>query len=50
VQQFVEKRPNQFLALHNGKQQENDFLVLWNLLKIFDIQKYHTDDCGAYSK
>ena len=29
---------------------ENELLVLWNMLKIFDIDKYYTDNWSAYSK
>ena len=60
---FVEKKSNQrwtwyaieresgsILAWHNGKRSDKDFLILWDLLKIFDIDKYYTDDWGAYSK
>jgi hypothetical protein len=32
------------VALHNGKRMDKDFFVLWNLLKIFDIDKYHMND------
>ena len=35
---------------HNGKRTDKDFLVLWDLLKVFDIDKYHTDNWGSYSK
>jgi insertion element IS1 protein InsB len=60
---FVEKKSNQrwtwyaieresgsIPARHNGKRSDKDFLILWDLLKIFDIDKYYTDDWGAYSK
>jgi insertion element IS1 protein InsB len=38
------------LAWHNGKRRDEDFLVLWELLKPFDIDRYYTDDWGSYSK
>ena len=38
------------LAWHNGKRTDKDFLVLWNRLKVFDIDRYYTDDWGSYSK
>ncbi|MDR3046654.1 MAG: hypothetical protein LBU51_03445, partial [Bacteroidales bacterium] len=37
-------------AWHNGKRQDKDFLVLWELLKQYPIDRYHTDDWGSYSK
>jgi insertion element IS1 protein InsB len=46
----IERKSGCVLAWHNGKRQDKDFLVLWDLLEIFDIDKYHTDDWGAYSK
>jgi transposase-like protein len=46
----IERKSGCILAWHNGKRQDKDFLVLWDLLKIFDIDKYHTDDWAAYSK
>jgi IS1 family transposase len=42
----IERQSGCILAWHNGKRQDKDFLVLWNSLKIFDIDKYHTDDWG----
>jgi IS1 family transposase/transposase-like protein len=46
----IERQSGCILAWHNGKRQDKDFLELWNLLKIFNIDKYYTDDWGAYSK
>jgi insertion element IS1 protein InsB len=46
----IERRSGCILAWHNGKRRDNDFLELWNSLKIFNISKYYTDDWGAYSK
>jgi len=46
----IERQSGCILAWHNGKRTDKDFLVLWNLLKVFDITKYHTDDWGSYSK
>ena len=46
----IERKSGCILAWHNGKRSDKDFLVLWNSLKIFDINKYYTDDWGAYSK
>jgi insertion element IS1 protein InsB len=46
----TEKKSGCILAWHNGKRSDKDFLVLWNLLKIVDMDKYHTDDWGSYSK
>lgn len=45
----IDKASGCILAWHNGKRQDKDFLVLWNLLKPFSIEKYYTDDWGAYS-
>jgi insertion element IS1 protein InsB len=38
------------LARHNGKHSDRDFLIVWNLLSVFNIKKYYTDGCGSYSK
>jgi len=46
----IERKSGCILAWHNGKRSDKDFLVLWNSLKIFDINKYYTDDWGSYSK
>jgi insertion element IS1 protein InsB len=46
----IERQSGIILAWHNGKRQDKDFLVLWELLKVFPISKYHTDDWGSYSK
>ena len=46
----IERVSGCVLAWHNGKRTDEDFLVLWNLLKVFDIDKYHTDNWGSYSK
>jgi IS1 family transposase len=43
----IERQSGCIPAWHNGKRQDKDFLSLWNLLKIFDIDKYHTDDLPA---
>ncbi|GHV43438.1 insertion element iso-IS1n protein insB [Bacteroidia bacterium] len=45
----IERHSGCILAWHNGKRCDRDFL-LWHLLKIFNIEKYHTDDWDAYSK
>jgi insertion element IS1 protein InsB len=60
---FVQKKSNQrwtwyaiertsgcILAWHNGKRTDEAFLVLWDLLKVFNIGKYYTDNWAAYSK
>jgi insertion element IS1 protein InsB len=46
----IERRSGCILAWHNGKRQDKDFLILWNLLQSFPISRYHTDDWGSYSK
>ena len=46
----IERRSGCVLAWHNGKRTDKDFLVLLDLLKVFDIDKYHTDNWGSYSK
>ena len=46
----IESRSGCILAWHNGKRQDKDFLVLWELLQPFPIALYHTDDWGAYAK
>jgi insertion element IS1 protein InsB len=46
----IERRSGCILAWHNGKRTDRDFLVLWDLLKVFDIDQYHTDNWGSYSK
>ncbi|MDR0507162.1 MAG: IS1 family transposase [Dysgonamonadaceae bacterium] len=46
----IERKSGCILAWHNGKRTDKDFLVLWNLLKVFDINKYHTDNWKSYSK
>jgi insertion element IS1 protein InsB len=46
----IERLSGCILAWHNGKRTDKDFLVLWDLLKVFDIDKYHTDNWGSYSK
>jgi insertion element IS1 protein InsB len=46
----IERTSGCILAWHNGKRQDKDFLILWDLLKSFPISVYHTDDWGAYSK
>jgi insertion element IS1 protein InsB len=46
----IDKNSGCILAWHNGKRQDKDFLVLWELLKPFDIHRYYTDDWGSYSK
>ena len=46
----IERKSGCILAWHNGRRTDKDFLVLWNLLKVFDIDKYHTDHWGSYSK
>ena len=46
----IERQSGIILAWHNGKRQDKDFLMLWDLLKSFPISKYYTDDWGAYSK
>jgi len=46
----IERKSGCILAWHNGKRTDKDFLVLWKLLEIFDIDKYYTDDWGAYSR
>ena len=46
----IDKKSGCILAWHNGKQQDKDFLVLWELLKSFNIERYYTDDWGSYSK
>jgi insertion element IS1 protein InsB len=46
----IERKSGCILAWHNGKRTDKDFLVLWNRLKVFDIDRYYTDDWGSYSK
>ena len=46
----IDKNSGIILAWHNGKRRDEDFLVLLELLKPFDIDRYYTDDWGAYSK
>jgi insertion element IS1 protein InsB len=46
----IERQSSCILAWHNGKRTDKDFLVLWNYLKNFDIDKYYTDEWGSYSK
>jgi insertion element IS1 protein InsB len=46
----IERNSGIILAWHNGKRQDKDFLVLWNMLEQFPVSLYHTDDWGAYSK
>jgi IS1 family transposase len=46
----IEKVLGYILAWHNGKRTDEDFLVLWNSLKIFDIDKYYTDNWGSHAK
>jgi insertion element IS1 protein InsB len=46
----IERRSGIILAWHNGKRQDKDFLILWELLKVFPISIYHTDAWGSYSK
>jgi insertion element IS1 protein InsB len=46
----IERRSGVILAWHNGKRQDKDFLVLWELLKPYPVWKYHTDAWDAYSK
>ena len=46
----IERNSGCILAWHNGKRSDKDFLILWNLFKVFDIEKYYTDDWGSYSK
>ena len=46
----IERQSGCILAWHNGKRSDKDFLILWDLLKVFDIDKYHTDNWGSYSK
>jgi insertion element IS1 protein InsB len=46
----IERQSGIILAWHNGKRQDVDFLLLWNLLRQYPIRKYHTDDWGSYSK
>lgn len=46
----IDKTSGCILAWHNGKRQDKDFLVLWELLKPFDIERYYTDDWGSYTK
>lgn len=46
----IDKNSGRILAWHNGKRRDEDFLVLWESLKPFAIDRYYTDDWGAYSK
>jgi insertion element IS1 protein InsB len=46
----IERKSGCILAWHNGKRADKDFLVLWNYLQVFAIEKYYTDDWGSYSK
>jgi IS1 family transposase len=46
----IERKSGCILAWHNGKRSDKDFLVLWNMLKNFDIDKYYTDDWGGIFK
>jgi insertion element IS1 protein InsB len=46
----IERQSGCILAWHNGKRTDRDFLVLWEHLKVFNIDKYYTDDWGSYSK
>ena len=46
----IERRSGCILALHNGKRQDKDFLILWKLLEPFPVSLYQTDDWGSYSK
>ena len=45
----IDKQSGCILAWHNGKRGDEDFLVLWESLQVFDIEKYYTDDWGSYS-
>ncbi len=40
----IDKKSGYILAWHNGKRQDKDFLVLWELLTPFNIERYYTDD------
>jgi len=46
----IDKKSGYILAWHNGKRRDKDFLVLWELLKPLNIERYYTDDWGSYSK
>ena len=39
----IERKSGCILAWHNGKRSDKDFLVLWELLKVFDIDKYYNN-------
>ena len=46
----IERRIGCILSRHNGKRQDNDFLILWELLQQYPVSVYHTDNWGSYSK
>ena len=46
----IERNSGCILAWHNGKRQDKDFLILWEMLQKFPISLYHTDNWGSYSK
>ena len=46
----IDKKSGCRLAWHNGKRQDKHFLVLWELLKPFNIERYCTDDRDSDSK
>ena len=46
----IERKSGCILAWHNGKRQDVDFLILWQLLQSFPIAVYHTDDWGSYAR
>ena len=46
----IERRSGCISAWHNGKRQDRDFLILWQLLHLFPVAVYHIDDWGSYSK
>jgi IS1 family transposase len=46
----IEKQSGCILAWHNGKLTDKNFLVLWEMLQVFDICRYHTDNWGSYLK
>ena len=46
----IEWKSGCILVWYNGKGSDKDFPVLWNLMKIFNIDKYHTDNWSSCSK
>jgi insertion element IS1 protein InsB len=46
----TERKSGCILVRHNVKGSDRDFLILWNLLSVYNIKKYYPDGFGSYSK